>query len=100
MYDYIEHLIILACTVTGCVSISIFSSLVGIPVGAESSVITTETSIIAAGIKKHKWIIKKKKHNEIVLLAKAKLDIVEVLISKTLINSNSCHGKFVLINNL
>ena len=31
--NYIEHLLILASTVTGCVSVSIFASLVGIPVG-------------------------------------------------------------------
>ena len=83
----------------GCVSISIFSSLVGIPVGAENSAITIKTSITTAGIKKYKWIIKKKKHNEIALSAKAKLNIVEVLISKTLINSNIRHGKFVLLIN-
>ena len=76
-----------------------FYSLVGIPVGAENSAITIKTSIITTGIKKYKWIIKKKKHNEIALSAKAKLNIVEVLISKTLINSNIRHGKFVLLIN-
>ena len=33
----------------------------------------------------------KKKHDEIVLLLKTKLNIVEVLISKALINSNISH---------
>ena len=31
--NYIEHWLILASTVTGCVSISAFISLVGIPIG-------------------------------------------------------------------
>ena len=31
--NYIEHWLILASTVTGCVSISTFISLVGIPIG-------------------------------------------------------------------
>ena len=33
---YIEHLLILASTVTGCVSISAFAPLVGIPIGIAS----------------------------------------------------------------
>ena len=41
-------------------------------------------------MKKYKSIIKKKKkkHNKIMLLAKYKLNAVEVLFSKALINSN------------
>ena len=56
---------------------------------------------IAAGIKKYKSIIKKKKkkHNEIVLLGKTKLDTIKVLISKSLIESYISHGKFVSVNN-
>ena len=55
-----------------------------------------------AGIKKHKSIIKKKrkKHDKIVLLAKSKLNNIEVLISKVLIDSNISHYQFVLINNV
>ena len=53
-----------------------------------------------AGIKKHKSIIKKKrkKHDKIVLLAKSKLNNIEVLISKALTDSNISHDEFVLIN--
>ena len=43
---------------------------------------------------------KKKKHDKIVLLSKSKLSIIEVLISKTLIDSNISHDEFVLINNV
>ena len=55
--------------------------------------------VIIAGIKKYKLIIKKKKkkHDKIVLLAKSKLNSIEVLISKALINSNNSHNEFVLI---
>ena len=42
----------------------------------------------------------KKKHDEIVLLAKTKLNKVEVLISKALINSNISHYEFFLVNNV
>ena len=37
--NYIEHFLILASTITGCVSISDFASLVGIPIGTKSTAI-------------------------------------------------------------
>ena len=37
--NYMKHLLILASTVTGCVSISDFASLVGIPEGITSSIV-------------------------------------------------------------
>ena len=40
-----------------------------------------------------------KKRDKIVLLAKSKLNSIEVLIAKDLINSNISHDEFVLINN-
>ena len=43
---------------------------------------------------------KKKKHDKIVLLAKSKLNNIEALISKALIDSNISHDEFVLINNV
>ena len=43
---------------------------------------------------------KKKKHDEIVFLAKSELNRIEVLISKALIGSVISHDKFVLINNV
>ena len=87
--DYVEHLVILAATVTSCVSISAFSSLICVPVGIMSFSVGTKTWAIAAGIKNCKSIIKKKnkKHNEIVLLGKDTLNTIEVLISKVLIDS-------------
>ena len=58
--------------------------------------------VITAGIKKHKSIIKKKrkKYDKIVLLAKSKLNNIEVLISKALTDSNISHDEFALINNV
>ena len=100
--NYIEHFLILASTITGCISISAFASLIGIPIGITSSAIGLKICAITAGIKKYKSIIKKKKkkHDKIVLLAKSKLNSIEVLISKVLINSNISHDEFVLINNV
>ena len=100
--NYIEHFLILVPTITGCISISAFASLLGIPIGIASSAIELKICAIAAGIKKSKSIIKKKKkkHNKIVLLVKSKLNSIEVLISKALIDSNISHDEFVSINNV
>ena len=99
---YIKHFLILGSTITGCVSMSTFSSLVSIPVGITSSVTGLKIRAITAGIKKYKSIIKKKKkmHDKIVLLAKSKLNRIEVSISKVLIDLNISHDEFALINNV
>ena len=71
--NYTEHLLIVISTITRCVCISDFASLVGIPIGITSSAIGLKICAITAGIKKYKSIIKKKKkkHDKIVLLAKS-----------------------------
>ena len=100
--NYTEQFLILASTITGSVSISTFTSVIDIPIGITSSPIGLKICAIAAGIKKYKSIIKKKKkkHDKIVLLAKSKLKRIEILISKTLTNSNISHDEFVSINNV
>ena len=94
--------VILASTITGCISISAFVSLLGIPIGITNSAIGLKICAITVGIKKFKSIIKKKKkkHDKIVLLAKSKLNKIEVLVSKALIDSNITHDKFILVNNM
>ena len=52
--NYIENFLILASTVTGCISISAFASLLGIPIGITSSAIGLKMCAIAAEIKKCK----------------------------------------------
>ena len=52
--NYVEHLFILASTVTGCVSISAFASLVAFPAGVTSSAVGLQICAITAGIKKYK----------------------------------------------
>ena len=70
--NYIEHLLILASVVTGCVSISAFTSLVGVTVGVTSSPAGLNTCALTARIEKYKSINKKKekRHDKIVFLAK------------------------------
>ena len=73
--------------------ISAFAILVGIPIGITNSAIGLKIYAITTGIKKHNSIIKKKKkkNDKIVLLAKSKLNRIEVVISKALIDSVISH---------
>ena len=100
--NYIENFLILVSAVTGCVSISVFPSLVGIPIVITSSAVGLKICVITAAIKKQKPIIKKKKNkpDKIVLLAKSKLNSTEFLISKALVDSLVIHDEFVMINNV
>ena len=92
--NYIECILILASTVNGSILISAFASMFGIPIGITSSVTGLKICAMAAGIEKYKSIIKKKKkkHNKILFLAKSKLNSIEVLISKALIESVISHN--------
>ena len=49
--NYIEHLLIAISTITGCVSISAFTSVVGIPIAVTSSAIGLKICVITAVIK-------------------------------------------------
>ena len=97
--NYIEHVLILASAVNGYVSIYDFVSLIGIP--SRSSAVELKTCAITAEIKKYKSITKKKRknHDKILLLAKNKLNSIEVLISRPLMNSYISHDEFVSIDN-
>ena len=48
--NYVEHLLILISTVTGCALISAFASLVCVPVGITSSGVGIKNRAITAGI--------------------------------------------------
>ena len=99
--NYVEHLLILLLTVTGCVSISTFASLVCVPVSITSSEVGIKLCAITARIKKYKSIIKKKKnHDKIVFLGKNELNAIEFLISKALTDPYISHSKFVSVNNV
>ena len=99
---YIENFLILASTITGYISISDFASLFGIFKEITSSAIGLKTCAIAAGVKKYKSLVKKKKkkRDKILLLAKPKLNNIKVLNSEALIDSTINDDEFVLINNV
>ena len=90
-------MLISASAVTGCLSFSAFASLVAIPVGITSSAVGVKIYAITAEIKKYNSEKKKnkKKHHKIVLLRKFKLNTIEILTSKALVDSYISHDKFV-----
>ena len=100
--NYIEQFLILVSAVAGCISISVFASSIGVPIGIMSSAIGLKVCAITAGIKKYKAIIKKKKkdHDKVVLLAKTKSNSIVALIFKVLMESDITHDEFVIVNNL
>ena len=99
--NYVEKFLILVSAVTGCVSISAFASLVCVPVCIRNSAVGINICAITVGIKKYNSIIKKKKkYDKILALGKDKLNTVEGLISKALINSYISHDEFASINGI
>ena len=94
--NYIEHFLILASTITGCISISAFGSLLGISIEIMSStvLILLRICVIAAIVKKYKSIIKNR------IVSKIYIKKIQVLISKDIIDSNISHDELVLINNV
>ena len=58
--NYTEHFLIFVSEVTGCISISAFTSSLSIPVGITSSAIVSQNCARTWEIKKYSSIIKKK----------------------------------------
>ena len=63
--NYVEYLLVLASTFTGCVSISAFASLVAIPVGFTSSVVGIRICATTAGIKSIFQLYRKTRKNSV-----------------------------------
>ena len=77
--------LILSAT-SGGISIISFTSVIGIPAGLASANFTLVFSLTTGIIKKLLKITRKKnkKHNKVVMLAKSKLNSIEVLMSQAL----------------
>ena len=95
--NYTEHFLLLACTITGCISVSAFSSLLGVPIRIVSSAIGLKIYAVTSRIKNCKLIIK---NNGKETRQNSKLNSIEILISKALIDLNTSHDEFLLINNV
>ena len=91
-------MIVLSVT-SGSVSIASFATVTGIPVGITS--LSLAFSLCTGLVKKLLKATrnKKKKHNTIVMLARSKLNSIEIKISEALINNQISHEDFITIIN-
>ena len=97
-FDYIDKILIVLSATTGGVSICSFASCVGAPVGIASASFILIFSLTGI-VKKLRSITrnKKKKYDEILMLAESKLSSIETLISQALIDMEISHEEFVSI---
>ena len=101
IFEYIDKILIILSATSGGVSIISFISIVGVPVGIASASFTLIFSI-AKGIIKillKTTRNKKKKHDNILILAKSKLNSTEILVSKALNDMDISHEEFTIILN-
>ena len=95
-FDYADKRFITLSASFGTLSIVSHATLVGIPVGIAGASLTVIFTVTTGVVKKILNITrkKKKKHNKIITLARNKLNIIETLISQTLIDFDISHEGF------
>ena len=98
--DYFDKSLNVVSILSGSISIVSFVTIIGVPAG----IIVASCSFtfwITSGIIKRflKTIRNKKKHNKIVMLARSKLNSLEIQISKALMDNESSHEDFETIIN-
>ena len=92
IFDYIDKILIALSATTSGVSIISFTGTIGKSVGTVSAGLT--------GIVKkllNMAINKKKKHDQLLMLAKSKFNSIEILISQALIDLVISHEEFIMI---
>ena len=99
-FDYIDKILIVLSASSSGVCIISPASAVGVPVGIASASFTLIFSLITGIIKKLLDITrnKKKKYDNILMLAKIKIDSIETLVSQALIDMKISHEEFNAIN--
>ena len=93
-FDYIDKILIVLSATSSGVWIILSVRVVGAPVGIANA---SFTLILITGIIKKLLSVttnKKKKHDKILMLAKGKLDGIEILVSQGLIDMERIHEEF------
>ena len=100
-FDYFDKSLIVLSVTSGDVSIASFAMAIGAPIGITSASFSLAFSLCTGLVKKLSKATrnKKKKHNEIVTLARSKLNSIEGKISEALINNQISHEDFITIIN-
>ena len=101
IFDYIDKILIILSVTSSEISIISFASIIGVPAGIASTSFTLIFSIAIGIIKKILNTTRKKKkgHDEIIMLAKSKLNSIESLISQALNDLDISHEEFIIILN-
>ena len=100
VFDYIDKiLIVLSATTSGVSIISFTSTTIGKSVGIVSASFTLIFSLTTGIIKKllNMTINKKKRHDQLLMLAEIKLNSIEPLISQALGDLDISHEEFIMI---
>ena len=101
-FDYFDNPLIVLSVTTGSIFIASFANAIGAPVGMASASFSLSFSI-STGIVKN--LLKatrnktKKHNNNIVMLARSKLNSIESKISEALMNNEISHKQFMTIIN-
>ena len=95
-FDYADKLFITLSASSGTLNIVLHVTIVGIPIGIAGASLTVIFTVTTGIVKKLLNITrkKKKKHNKIIALARSKLNIIETLISQSLIDFEISHEEF------
>ena len=98
-FDYIDKILVVLSATSGGVSIISFSSVIGAPAGIATASFTLIFSPTTGIVKKLLDITRKKgkKYDEILMLAKSKLNSLDTLISQALIDMDRSHEEFITI---
>ena len=101
IFEYIDKILIILSATSGGVSIISFTTIVGVPVGIASASFTLIFSIAKGIIKILLKITKNKKkmHDKILMLAKSKVNSIEILISKASNDMEISHEESTIILN-
>ena len=99
IFDYKDKVLIISSATTGGISIISFRTAIGAPVGIASANFTLIFSLTTGIIKKLLDITrkKKKKHDQILMLAESKFNSIETLMSQALNVLNISHKEFITI---
>ena len=99
IFDYIDKILITLSATTGGVSIISFTTTIGAPVGIASASSNLIFSLSTGIIKKllDTTRRKKKKHDQILMLAESKFNSIETLISQALNDLDISHDEFIMI---
>ena len=100
-FHYFDKSLIVLSVTCGGVSIASFATVIGAPIGIASASLSLAFSLCTGIGKKllKATRIKEKKYNKIVMLAKSKLNSIEIKISEALISNQISHEEFITIIN-